>query len=532
MAGLTYPSYWNPLLGNRLLPGMCRMKNICKLLFAAAAFSLILLGTAAGQDVLTTLEGLRVEGKIIKENDEEVHISTEYGDLRFMKMNLKAVERAKDKPSGGGSSGGSSSDPFAVNDFSGGGGFGGSTAGAPSFDANMTDDPFAAARSPRESRNAAAAAPVDGEPETTTHGIPAFGETRTTKPIVESGFDAVVYGMNKQAPIQVRNVAAAQWANAIEDTQLQVGSELKTNESKSARMLLRGKKDELRLPEKSHIEIEKLSDDSEEVVLNLRAGSVWVDVVPRSEPDAFQIRTPELTAGVRGTNFRVDRQSGSSKVSVFAGTVQVTANRTGAFVTLNANQAAVVNMHGQILDLIAVPKSEQEIYDEWQGWAFSAGYGAGTSAAAFSPVAALSQRIAQDNAQWEAAMQEYQQNVAEMRYQDKLEEYANAFLRYADDTGRIPTTEQGWSPLKFDDGSAGWNGPYVEGSIPPLDPWKRPLVYKHVVSPTGRIFGRVYSLWQDGRDQGGVNSSVDKVALIRYYSLQRFANDPEVNPPN
>jgi len=696
------------------------MKKRSVIRFAVFFFAASILAWAAAvpaADVVTTLKDeLRVEGEILSENEDEVVISTEYGDLRFLKINLKSIERdvnssggsssssasdydpfgAPDSssdssgdsdpfgggsdafgagdsgnssssgdpfgpPSSAGDSGSSSSDPFGGGELSQGGsgssssnpfGSGGSSSasgergfggygipmseiqggsgsaapgsgnssfgggsnnpfGAPSGTGNssgsQSDNPFSSdASSPgsnspfggmgeetaqesagsgdpfatAESGGSGSSGPAEGSAnpfafeesggsssssgsnpfasggsapvrrvaaraQDRATGSPAGDEqpasesapkmpsfpTSFEAPTVESGFDAVVYGINEAFPVEVKLASASAWDKAMDAKQLQTGTEIRTRETPTSRLMLRDKRDELRLPKESHIEIALLSDDSEEVVIDLKAGSIWSEVSPRSKPDAFQIRTPELTAGVRGTNFRVDRSSGFSKVSVFEGKVHVTANRTGTFVTLEENQSAVVNLHGQIMELLAVPTDEQQIYGEWEQWAMETTAGSG-SLAGYGPVGSLSQQVAQDNARWEKEMQDYMRNMAEIRYQDKLEEYAGAFLQYAADTGHVPESEEGWSLLKFDDGRQGWNGPYVEGPVPPLDPWKRALVYKKVVSPTGRVFGRVYSLWQDGRDQGGVNSSVDKLALIRYYDLERFENDPEINPNN
>ncbi len=297
-------------------------------------------------------------------------------------------------------------------------------------------------------------------------------------------------------------------------------------------MVLRGTNDEIRLPKQSHLAIEELSANSEEVVLNLIAGSVWTKVQPRSVDDAFRVKTPELTAGVRGTTFRVDRIAGASKVSVFEGTVHVTANKTNVSVTLKENESAVVNLQGQIMDKIAIPVDEAQIWQEWDQWAQETTVGSGSLAAGagITAVDNLSQQVAQDNARWEADMQQYMRNVAELKFQEKLDEYANAFMKFAEDTGYIPEDDEGWSMLKFDPGLEGWNGPYVEGAVPPLDPWKRPLVYVKTKSRSNRVFGKVYSFWQDGRDQGGTNASVDKFSLIMYFRLDRFQDDPEVNP--
>jgi len=376
----------------------------------------------------------------------------------------------------------------------------------------------------------------DGEPRATAQEPPTIRPVlavpklapRTDLPAVRAGFDAVLFGMTAEQPVEIKSTDA-DWAPAGADSQLRTGSEVRTNETRTSRLVLRGKKDVIRLPEQSHIQIEKMTDDSEEVVINLKRGSVYTEVTTRDKPDAFQIRTPELTAGVRGTRFRVDATEGASAVSVFEGVVHVTATATGAYVTLKANEKAVVSLDGQIMDLLAVPVDEQEISAKWDQWAAETTGGGGL--VGVGPVGALSQRIAEDNAQWEATMQEHMRNVAESRYQDKLDEYAAAFMRYAAETGSIPTDAEGWSVLKFDPGKPGWSGPYVEGAIPPLDPFKRPLKYVLTKNPAGRVFGRVYSMWEDGRDQGGVNATSDRVSLVKYFELERFRDDPAVNPP-
>jgi FecR protein len=344
-------------------------------------------------------------------------------------------------------------------------------------------------------------------------------KTRTQLPEVSEGFDAVLFGIDEENAVEVKVATEEQWGMANSDTQLATGNEVRTNQTRSSRMLLRGKHDELRLPQESHLVLERLSDDSEEVVINLQAGSVWSEVTPRNQPDAFKVRTPELTAGVRGTNFRVDRLNGASKVSVFSGIVRVTANLTGIGVTLKENQSAVVNIHGQILDILSVPVDEQKIYGEWEQWAMETTLAPG-ALGAMTVTGSLAQTVAQDNARWEAQMQEYMRNTAEVKYMDKLDEYAAAFLRYAQDTGKVPAEDEAWINMKIDPGIEGWSGPYVDGPVPPLDPWKKPLKYKLYKSPVGNTYGRVYSFWEDRRDQGGANATLDRASLVRFFTIE------------
>jgi hypothetical protein len=146
----------------------------------------------------------------------------------------------------------------------------------------------------------------------------------------------------------------------------------------------------------------------------------------------------------------------------------------------------------------------------------------GTPLTDLLPLASLNAVIAESNARWESEMQSYSRTLAELQYQERLNTYSEAFMRLAADTGVIPESADGWSWLRFNPGIDGWAGPYLDEPVPPLDPWKRPLVYRRLVSSSGNDFGRVYSLWQDGIDQGGENTSADKVSLIMYFNLEQF----------
>lgn len=68
---------------------------------------------------------------------------------------------------------------------------------------------------------------------------------------------------------------------------------------------------------------------------------------------------------------------------------------------------------------------------------------------------------------------------------------------YKLDTGRYPSTEQGLKALVERPMSATvWNGPYVTGAAPPVDPWNRAWIYRN---PSSRP-GRDYDLCSQGPD--------------------------------
>jgi len=60
----------------------------------------------------------------------------------------------------------------------------------------------------------------------------------------------------------------------------------------------------------------------------------------------------------------------------------------------------------------------------------------------------------------------------------QIELFGTALDTFRLDAGKYPTTEEGLKALREKpSGVEGWNGPYLPKEIP-LDPWKRPYIYK------------------------------------------------------
>ncbi|MEO8377864.1 MAG: type II secretion system protein GspG, partial [Candidatus Sumerlaeota bacterium] len=337
-------------------------------------------------------------------------------------------------------------------------------------------------------------------------------------PEVKMGFDGAAYGITAKTPIEARSGESGKWTPVTEDIQFRAGQEFRTNATKRVRVLMRGRKDELRASDQTTITVEKISPDVDQVALVVQRGSLWGEIEPRKTPESYTLRSPELTAAIRGTRFGFDRVQGATRVTALAGAIDLRTELTGLRGTVGEGQTAIVNSLGQILD---IGPADPALLSRWDSWD-------GSSEAQTSAVA---KTIMEDNEKRDAELREYEHNMEGAKYQDRLNEYARAFEKYAADTKQIHEDQNGWAALRYNQGAVGWQGPYVQGAIPPVDPWRRALVYKRVQSPTGRVLGRVYSLWQDGRDQGGENPSVDKVAMVMYYNLDVFKNDPKVNPP-
>lgn len=79
------------------------------------------------------------------------------------------------------------------------------------------------------------------------------------------------------------------------------------------------------------------------------------------------------------------------------------------------------------------------------------------------------------------------------------------------DIGRYPTAAEGLGALaQRPDGAASWNGPYLNGSSVPMDPWGRPYVYKF---PGQKGAYEIISLGPEGREGDG--SVVAAAANVR-----------------
>jgi general secretion pathway protein G len=81
----------------------------------------------------------------------------------------------------------------------------------------------------------------------------------------------------------------------------------------------------------------------------------------------------------------------------------------------------------------------------------------------------------------------------------------NALDTYRLDVGQYPSTEQGLGALLVrPQGSARWNGPYLQKAAPP-DPWSRPYQYR---SPGEHGDYDLYSFGRDGQ-VGGTGDAAD-----------------------
>ncbi|MBX3729748.1 MAG: type II secretion system protein GspG [Candidatus Sumerlaeia bacterium] len=427
--------------------------------------------SVAVADSLVTLSGKRVEGDIVAETADTVTIRTkDYGDLRFRRLDIKEIRR---------SSGPGSGSPFGTT--TGGNPFG-STGG----------NPFGAPPSTNGSVSVAIPTPAP-TPE------PMAQRPVVARPNVPFAWDAVLYSIPAERLVSVSIQPDAPMQQVSEETSLRSGAELTTADS-GARIVLKNGRDVVRVSPHSSIRlVESVPTQS---VIELRRGSVWVEVA-ESSGNGVVLLTTNAELRSRGGVFRVaDALDRGYHVAVVEGSLPVTSRVAQARTIIEAGQMLVVRPDGAITEPLALTRQVRREDVEWDSleadWWFRM-----DRTAMPGEVDPLSNLVSIND------LQGYLRTIAE------------GFLRFAEDTGHVPSTEEAFSVLRQNTGQwNGWKGPYIKGLLPPLDSWGRPMRY--LTRRTGQadnIVGIVYSTGEDNIDNQG-DPSADVTEMVLYYQIE------------
>jgi general secretion pathway protein G len=88
----------------------------------------------------------------------------------------------------------------------------------------------------------------------------------------------------------------------------------------------------------------------------------------------------------------------------------------------------------------------------------------------------------------------------------QIESFSSSLDLFFLDLGRFPTSSEGLTALMQRPGSfASWNGPYLKGTVVPLDPWGHPYVYR---APGQHGAYDIVSYGADGQE-GGTGAASD-----------------------
>jgi|GEM_PF-301216 len=145
---------------------------------------------------------------------------------------------------------------------------------------------------------------------------------------------------------QVSKVSGEAWiaGSGVQQVSLGQATTLKPGDTirtgRNGRVLLVRGAESMLISANSQVAVPTTSGSGRSTILQ-QAGSILLDV-EKKNVQHFEVETPFLAAVVKGTQFRVTVTSGSAKVDVQRGQVQVSDFRSGQFVLVQPGQAASV----------------------------------------------------------------------------------------------------------------------------------------------------------------------------------------------
>lgn len=151
---------------------------------------------------------------------------------------------------------------------------------------------------------------------------------------------------------QVSKVSGEAWiaGSGVQQVSLGQATTLKPGDmirtGRNGRVLLVRGAESMLISANSQVAVPTTSGSGRSTILQ-QAGSILLDVEKRNVQH-FEVETPFLAAVVKGTQFRVTVTSGSAKVDVQRGQVQVSDFRSGQFVLVQPGQAASAAGSGAI----------------------------------------------------------------------------------------------------------------------------------------------------------------------------------------
>jgi FecR-like protein/type II secretion system (T2SS) protein G len=345
------------------------------------------------------------------------------------------------------------------------------------------------------------------------------------RPVSSSGeilknYDAVLFGIVKD--VNVKPSGEKSWILAKKNIQLLVGDEIRTGLGK-ARIKLRGR-GEIRLPPHTHMILQTIDAKGDRVTIELKGGRIWNSITPGGGAVNYTVKTPDLVAGVRGTLFKVSiNEKAGSRLAVFEGSVFANSVKDGPELTVESNLAVYVDEQGNLTQPEEVDPEEIKEWTEWDEWELEIH---NKIASRFiiggQQIDAMARLAAADGKKHEKIVSQTNRQILINRESERIDNFKNAFMKFAEDTGVFPSSDLGFAILIEDPGLPGWNGPYIEESTLPLkDRWCKKLTYILKESPaSGNKYGELISNGADRRYQEGKPGSDDIKTIIPYYKIK------------
>lgn len=473
--------------------------------FLASIF--LLLPLLASADSVITLKGQEIKGTIKSETDETVILNSDYGELTFRKVDLSKINRTSGGGNtfGSGGGGSSNSNPFSSGGSNAFGGGNSSNAfGSPSA---SNQNPFAPRSSNQNNSNPFSAQPAQPIANTPVETKRVYSlDDLSPRPVVDLptvpvAWDGVLFDINDSAEYRKSPQSNIRISDSDENNFFFITPLTVSTDNTRLRVALKSGEDMVRLNPRSQIRLAESSARSSKI--ELLRGALWLDVESSGGNKSIQVMTQSSTITADGSAvFRVaDALEQGIHIAVISGTVEVQSNVAQVSRTLTSGNMILVRPEGCVSD------SEQNslaINYENKGWE------------------TLDEDwwITESRTDMGVGMLNVRDLVSRNELNGLIRDTGNAFRNYTKDTGDIPTEQDGYSILlENTKNQSGWNGPYLEGLVPPIDSWGRALRYTARTSTGSSVpVGIVYSLGEDGRDNSG-NPSADITEMILYYQI-------------
>lgn len=445
-----------------------------------AVMAALIAATALG-DVIVTRDGMEIVGRVVEEDYQTITLRTADGDLVFNRSDITEVRRPFSRS-------GDLLNPLPV-------------------------DPSATLPPPGQPLTVAQATVVTAEAVTTEAPVEETVQ-ELRNPQIFPNSAGVVFSLEGDMRIN----RAGNWMDAQVGMQLRVSDQLQTGRGRS-KVLLQGR-GEVRLPPNSHLELVALERSGEQtnVTLRLVRGSVWVDVEP---PDTggvnFNVQTPDLTAGVRGTLFHLIHQEASGEIqsgtrlSVYRGLVEAISNvDPSQTANVPANMFVFCGEDGRLTAPEPIRYNLEQQWNEWDDWALESHMNLTVPfAAGGNVIGGMIETTAAEQQLHATMVAEHAANTNLNRQGDFLATLAEGFVAYARDVRDLPPSTEpfgadGWRALVENPGVPNWRGPYIgpgvgPADVPVQDGWGRPITYRRQQSQvSGNVFGELISNGPNG----------------------------------
>ncbi len=342
------------------------------------------------------------------------------------------------------------------------------------------------------------------KPRTTPSLIPPTPEPffQKKKPVQEESIENVsvltkmIIGsfrmIEKEALI--KSLATA-FAKAAVGDPIHIKDEIKTSIGKVI-IDLKGR-GEVRLPANSHIQVVYADSTNSKVKIKLFGGKIWTKIEKTAAQNIdFQVQTPGVVAGVRGTIFKIEMLSGNQeRIAVLEGLVSVLVEKTGEQFDVKANQACSINLDTYLAALTPTTEEDWREWEEWDKWVEEMQGVAVMFPVGGNVISDMSKQIAMEQKYYGQMMHDADQQIKWNQVGDALEVLKQGTIKFAKDVGRLPTEEEGLKALLEDPGVKKWNGPYIppQTPFPIMDRWGTEIYYEKQLSPTGNEYYTITS---------------------------------------